>query len=135
MSEAFAVVRVRSERKLARVDDLEEIIPLLALTPLEQPSGSCRGMANLRGVIVPVFDLAGPEARLTPSRCILVCRTEDGLVGLIADEIDAIVDIPRENLSTRAVAPGCVVTLARMGEALVPVIEPSRIFDGRHANA
>lgn len=135
MTEAFAVVRVRGERKLARVRDLDEIVPLIALSPIEGPSGSCRGMANLRGTIVPVFDLDGPEARLSPSRCILVCRTDEGLVGLIVDDIDAVIDVPRQEISTRTIAPGRVVTLARLGEELVPVIEPGSAFDGSHAPA
>lgn len=133
MTEAFAIVRVRKEQKLARIRDLEEIVPLVALSPLDGPSGSCRGMANLRGTIVPVFDLDGPEARLSPSRSILVYRTAEGLVGLIVDDIDEVVEIPRHQISTRTIATTRVVTLARIGEGLLSVIEPQHALGDSHA--
>lgn len=129
MTEAFALVRIRSTRKLARIRDVEEIVPLMELTPLEAPSGICRGMANLRGTIVPVFDLDGPEARLSPSRSILVCRTQEGLVGLLVDDVEEVVEISGEHISTRTIGPERVTTVVRFRERLLPVIEPQHLFD------
>lgn len=46
-----------------------------------------RGVMNLRGALVPVFDAVSPDAALSPSRFILVVPREAELSALIVDDV------------------------------------------------
>lgn len=133
MTVPFVMVTIGGNRKLASIQELQEVVPLLALSAIEDPSGNCRGMANLRGEIVPVFDLAGPNARLSPNRSILVYRIESGLIGLIVDDIEDVIEAPRHQVSTRVIGKGHTASMVRLGEELLPVIRPSeRLLEDGH---
>ena len=70
----FVTVSAGGRRKLVPLEDVVEIVPMLTLDAVEEQSQSCRGVANLRGELVPIFDLTGPNALLHPSRFILITR-------------------------------------------------------------
>jgi purine-binding chemotaxis protein CheW len=86
MPKQFVIVSVALRKRLIRLEEVREIVPLMALAEVEGRRGLCRGMVNLRGQMIPVFDLAGPDARLSPSRVIVVTRMSNENVGLLVDE-------------------------------------------------
>ncbi len=99
---------------------------MVALSGQHQVAGRCRGAFNLRGVMVPVYDLAGPAA-LSSSRLILVCRATQGLVGVVVDEVIEVVSMPEQQVSTRVLGLGNARTLVREGDALCVVISPDAV--------
>lgn len=123
----FIVVSWSGQRRLVRMEDLREIVPLLALEPVDRASVACRGIANLRGEAIPVFDLAGPAAPLAASRFILVSVVRAETVGLIVDEVHDVLTLPREQVTQRSLGGGAVATVARSGDELLSVIEPTEI--------
>jgi purine-binding chemotaxis protein CheW len=107
MNEPLVRVHTGPRRWLVRVEDLREVVPMMALSAVDGQEGGCRGVLNLRGELVPVFDGAGPQAPLHPSRLILVLRERSGTsLGLIVDEAPEVLLLPTESLVPRPVGGG-----------------------------
>lgn len=126
MPKQFVIVTVAERKRLVRIEDVREIVPLMELAEIEGRRGACRGMVNLRGEMIPVFDLAGPEARLSPSRVIVVARLQDNeSVGLLVDDVHDVVTVPGERVATRPVGGGQVVTVVSIDDEILSVLEPA----------
>jgi purine-binding chemotaxis protein CheW len=125
----YVVVVTERGRQLVRVTHIQEIVSLMALTHVDGLRGNCRGMANLRGEIIPVFDLDGPQVPLSPARFILVIRLAAGPVGLIVNEIQDVVAIADELLAQRPTGGGRAALLATVGEEVLAVLEPQDAID------
>jgi len=72
MSEALVRVHTGRQRWLVRVAALQEVVPMMSLGRVEGQDGACRGVLDLRGERVPVFDGDGRDAPREPSRLILL---------------------------------------------------------------
>ena len=97
---------------------------MMAIEPLDGAAGRCRGVVNLRGSIVPVFDATAADAPLSPDRFILVSPVDGALVGLIVDDVLDVLELPEERVVTRPIGPGRDAELARIERELLPVLEP-----------
>ena len=82
--------------------EVQEIIRLPAITRVPLADRAVAGLVNLRGQIVTAIDL---RARLgLPSRHVgersigVVIRTEDGVFGLLVDEIGDVLDLDHDSL-------------------------------------
>src|SRR5262249_24893622 len=124
MEQEFLVIAAQRRRYLIRISDIQEIVSMMMLTPVEGQTGACRSMANLRGLIVPVFDLSGPAAHLTPSRFILICPVAGSTFGFIVDEVYDVVRLPQEALSTQPIGGGRTIVITRIGDEALSVLEP-----------
>jgi purine-binding chemotaxis protein CheW len=125
MEQYFLMVSASQRRRLVRVTEIQEITALMAVTTVDGQRGLCRGIVNLRGQIVPVFDLSGSSATLSPSRFILICSVGGRPVGLIVDEVHDVVAVPVEQLALSAVGGGRSTMVARWGDELASVLEPA----------
>lgn len=111
-----------------RLSDVREIVPMMSLEGIESGGKTCRGLLNLRGEILPVFDLSGPDAPLAPSRFILVSRAGHDPIGLIADDVVDFLSVPEGQVVSRLVGDARTVLVARVGDELIPVIEPADVL-------
>ena len=118
MEHEFIIVAAQRRRYLVRISDITEIVSMMGLTPVDGQGGACRGMANLRGQIIPVFDLNGATARLSPSRFIMVCRVAGAVYGFIVDEVYDVVRIAAETLTSQPIGGGRTMLMTRIGESL-----------------
>jgi len=82
------------------VERVQEVLPVPSITPVPLAPSAVAGLVNLRGQIVTVIDprcrlgLPGRPACLSP--VMVVVRSEDAVVGLLADEIGEVVEAPPE---------------------------------------
>jgi purine-binding chemotaxis protein CheW len=83
--------KLANERYAVETRYVREVHPLRDLTPLPGTPAFVRGIVNLRGRIVPVFDLKKffslPEQGLTDLHRIIVVRGRDLELGLLADVV------------------------------------------------
>lgn len=86
MTQPFILVGSGVRRRPVRLSIVQEILSLMEQTPVEDLSGTCRGMANLRGEIMPIFDTMASDAQLSPSHSVLITRFADSSIGLIVDD-------------------------------------------------
>jgi len=82
--------------------EVQEIIRIRAVTRVPLADSAVAGLINLRGQIVTAIDLRtrlGLPARATGDRSVnVVIRTEDGVFGLLVDEIGDVVDVDQHSL-------------------------------------
>jgi purine-binding chemotaxis protein CheW len=135
--EEFLAFALDQETYALPVSALREIVKVPALTEIPRPPKSLLGVMNLRGEVLPVYDLK-PRLRLPPARPlaegaarsarVLVVMSDEGDAGLL---VDAVADVVRLRPSTiEAPPPGvaggerdCVVGLGRRGDALFILID------------
>ena len=83
---------------LLPIEDVSEVVPLMSLADVGHMGGHCRGMLNLRGEMIPVFDVQAPSDEVNAlSRLILVSRRSSTL-GLLVDDVVDVVVIPPEQI-------------------------------------
>lgn len=108
-----------------RLSDIREVVSLMALSPIEGArGGTCRGVANIRGEMIPIFDLAGTEARLSPSRVVVIARLGVEHVGLLVDDVTDVIDLSDEHVAVRNIGGGRTSTMVRMDDEVMTVMEP-----------
>lgn len=94
--------RLATERYALETRHVHEVHVLRDLTPLPGTPAFVRGIVNLRGRIVPVFDLKRffglPEQGLTDLHRIIVVRGRDLELGLLADVVTGVRTLARAAL-------------------------------------
>lgn len=83
---------------------VREILEYETLTRVPGAPAAVRGVINLRGSVVPVVDLAVkfglPEGEVTRRTCVVIVEVENAgektVMGVIADAISQVVDLPAE---------------------------------------
>lgn len=83
--------RLAHERYAVETRQVREVYPLKELTPLPCTPAFVRGIVNVRGRMLPVFDLKKffdlPEKGLTDLHRIIIVQRRDLELGLLADSI------------------------------------------------
>jgi len=141
---ACAAVLVKvAERTLAiPVDSVREVLPMPALSELPGAPRHIRGLLNLRGELIPVFDLvarlnliaaAPPEDQL-----LLVCEEKEKrqALGVCVDDAEEVVEIAVKALAPLDAAVALTlgsISRAFLGgwkrdEVLIPVLAPLRLL-------
>lgn len=76
---------------------IKEVLSYRTITPLPQSTNFVKGIINLRGAIIPVFDLREkfnlPVQEYTPFHVIMVVEIAGRVMGVIVDEISDVVEI------------------------------------------
>ena len=137
----YLAFRVGDERYAVPISDVSEITVALGTTPVPRTAEFVVGIANIRGVIIPVVDLAMRlmlplgQARAAGRR-LLIVRRQDDLYGLVIDEVHAVVAVAPEALEE---APGALAgprgdyiqALARYEGEILIVLDLSTVLDPR----
>lgn len=127
MTHTFVLVRTGDRKKLLHIDTVREIVAMMAVEEMDERTGRCRGMVNLRGDVVPVFDATDPDAPLDPQRFIVISPVGDAPVGLVVDDVLDVVAVAEEGIVERPVGPGRTARLVRIDRDLLPVLEPADV--------
>jgi purine-binding chemotaxis protein CheW len=108
--ERYVAFRVGVEHYGLSIGQIAEISKVFAVTPVPRTADFVMGIGNVRGVVIPVVDLAqrlrldhpapsGRDART------LIVRHEGELYGMVVDEVLGVVTIAPEELEE---APGAI---------------------------
>jgi len=126
MSQYFVLLKIHDRTRLMRLSDIREVVSLMALTTIDgERGGTCRGVANLRGEMIPVFDMTDADAPLSPTRVIVVARLGTEHVGLLVDDVADVVGIADDHVAVRNVGGGRTSTIVRMDDVIMTVMEPA----------
>ena len=81
---------------------ISEIIKVKEFTDVPRAPGFVLGIISLRGVVVPVFDLAERlnlgKAELTANSRIVVCQSGEIMVGLLVDSINQVIKLTDDSI-------------------------------------
>lgn len=88
---------------------IKEVLNYREITPLPQMKGFVRGIINLRGAVIPVFDLRKKfnlsAKEYTRFHVIIVVEISGRLMGVIVDEISDVLEILPEEFQTTGNLP------------------------------
>src|SRR6478672_1880813 len=140
-SENLLIFRIAGECFGLRLATVAEIIrlPDLAHMPLVPPS--LLGLANLRGVVLPVVSLRGllhlPAHDATEQTRVIVMRG-DAPVGFVVDRIERLMPIAADQLELDDAGAGMIdpallegVIKGAEGEDTIKILSPSRLLAGQ----
>ena len=118
--------------ELLRVQEVVRVAPILAVRGAAM---SILGVMNLRGRIVPVFDLGrwlGSAAiEVTEGARIVVVERDDELIGVLVTQVEDVVSLSREHIEPPLANgnPGAIVGIARTGHAPTVLLDANALFD------
>ena len=118
--------------ELLRVQEVVRVSPVVAMRGADV---AVLGVMNLRGRIVPVFDLGiwlGDTAvRVDERSRIVVVERDDELIGLLVTAVNDVATLDAGNIEPPLAAgePGAIVGVARVGDAPTVLLDANVLFD------
>jgi purine-binding chemotaxis protein CheW len=116
------------------ITTVREIIRYVAPSATATAQGVIQGMISLRERTLPIVDISsriGQQLEVGSQTRILVLEVTGGTVGLIVDSVDGILPIPAsqvEPLPTASADNGLGTEVAAVGDRLIVLIDPERVF-------
>ena len=107
----FVIFSVDEQIYGVEILKIKEVVSYQKITPLPNMKAFIKGIINLRGIILPVFDLREkfklPETTYTSFHAIIVMEVSGRVMGVIVDEISDVVDLfPEEVQAVSSLPPG-----------------------------
>ena len=129
------------EQYALEILEVREIVELRSLTRVPSAPKAVRGVVSLRGRAVPVLDLGlhlgMPSAPLTQRSCVIMvdgpAGGKSGVVGILADAVSKVVDVPDTDLeeppSITATGVALVKALAKADDRFVMVLDLPNVLE------
>lgn len=135
----FQVVVFTIEGKTLGVDivKVQEILPMVEITPFPRMPDFALGAINLRGRIVPVINLRRklglPDRPPGPKTCNLLVRSGEQIIGFLVDEVSEVIDIPAAFLDGPDQGPAWMRQelfsgLGKLPGRLLVILNPDRLL-------
>lgn len=118
--------------ELLRVQEVVRVAPIVAM---RGATAAVLGVMNLRGRIVPVFDLGrwlGTTGVIADEHSrIVVVERADELIGVLVTAVEDVATLGREHIEPPLAgnAPGAIVGVARVGHAPTVLLDANALFD------
>lgn len=119
------------------VEDVVEVLRMVASTPLPEAPPWLGGVINFRGRVIPLIDvssrLGAPTRPRDLSTRIIVVLADESPVGLIVDDVVEVLTLPAEAVD--AARPGAdavpaVSGVARDGDRIILLVDRGRLCEG-----
>lgn len=129
----LVVFAVRGEEYALPIDSVREVIRYSPPRSVASGDPSLSGVINLRGSIVPVYDLR-PLLGLGPATGsggkIVIAALGESVAGIVVDEVAEVLTVETAGLEELpAVANEAVRGVVRHGERLIVILDPARIVE------
>lgn len=116
---------------------IQEITKLTDITPIPRTPGFIKGVVNLRGNIVPVFDLhkrlgLGPFLESHKNRFI-ICQTPSGAAAVMVDEVTDVIQLKKNRLEPppsggAAQSAGFIKNIGKFKERLLILLDVEKVL-------
>lgn len=136
-TQQYVIFSVNEQTYGIEILKIKEVVSYRKITPLPNMRGFIKGIINLRGVVLPVFDLREkfnlPETTYTCFHTIIVIEILGRVMGIIVDEISDVVKIlPEEVQSTSNLPPGMKTEymkgIGEKGNRLIVLLDIDRLL-------
>lgn len=129
-SSFFLVARIGRSQRLLELSTIREIVPAMRLTVPPGVGGACCGVANVRGEVMPVFDVLARGEHLDPSQLIVIAHGHRGQsIGVVVDDVADIVELPEERVVEYGAGLGRSLRSANLDGEVVTVLSVSEVLD------
>ena len=130
LQEGFLVAKIGSTDRLLELAVVREIVPAMQLARPPGVGGGCRGVANVRGETIPVFDMARREGPLEASQLIILAATGHGsFIGIVVDDVVDVVQLDPEQVAAHPAGLGRYVRTAHLAGATLSVLTTREVID------
>jgi purine-binding chemotaxis protein CheW len=133
----LVVFRIDKSEYALPVENVAEILRMVAIAPVPEAPHWLAGVINLRGKVIPVIDLRTrlglPGLEVGLNTPIIVAETEGQLVGLVADSVTELLSVPLDSVEppdARVGNANAVEAVARAGERLLLIFDLERVCAG-----
>jgi purine-binding chemotaxis protein CheW len=122
------------------VPKIKEVVSYRKITPLPNMVGFIKGIINLRGVVLPVFDLREKfnlsETTYTPFHIIIVMEISGRAMGVIVDEISDVVELSPDEVQAPSNLPPNVQTkyikgIGKKENELIVLLDVDRLLSSK----
>ena len=142
-AQSYVVFRLGGEGYALEVMRVQEVLDMQSLTEVPGGPKFLLGVINLRGHVVPVYDLRMPfgltkeDARPTRAPCVLIVESSSGsdvqITGLLVDRVSDVLEFSPEEVQPApqlglGKATPFVRGLIRHQDAFLLVLDVDRIF-------
>jgi purine-binding chemotaxis protein CheW len=128
----LVVFALGGERYGLPIKQVHEIIRYTQPRSVASADMWSRGVLNLRGRLVPVYDLAarlGVSAEIGEQSKIVILESGSVIAGVIVDAVDEVLTIGQDRIEKVPSADNALIeSIAKIGERLVVLLTPSAIF-------
>lgn len=114
-----------------------QIIRIVALAPVPNAAPELLGLVNLRGRVIPVFDLNralnGAERPISLRMYVIVTEVEGEPLGIVVDDVLDVVTVSANHFqSSRALSADAPFSegVARIGSQILTVLNLAPLIDG-----
>lgn len=139
MADAWVTFRLGNQVYGLPVAPIEQIVPMVTITPLPEIDEPVAGVINVRGRPVPVVDLrhhvGQAQAAFLLDTPIVLARIADHSLGLVVDEVlDVLSLAPADLIAPTQILPAelgqapVIAALARMPGGLGLLLDPDHLF-------
>jgi purine-binding chemotaxis protein CheW len=118
---------------------VQEIIVMQEVSPIPSTKPFCRGVINIRGMIVPVIDLrikiGMPPCDYDENACIVVVMLGGERIGMIVESVREVIQIPQSQLResparTEAGGKRSVSSqIANINGTIKQILDMNKVFD------
>jgi purine-binding chemotaxis protein CheW len=119
------------------LEQVVEVVRMVAVTPVPEAPPWIAGVVNLRGAMIPMIDLRPrlglPRTEIDPSQVFLVAAARGRTVGVLADRVEDVVDVASaaiERIEEASGSMGFVTGFTRSMESAVPIMDVEVLLRG-----
>jgi purine-binding chemotaxis protein CheW len=112
------------------IEQVQEIIRAVEPRTLPHADPGLLGVINLRGVTIPVFDLAlvlGGSPQEGDGK-IIVIEGESQRVGIVVDEVSEVLTVSDQQLEEPPVGDPRLSAIAKVDERLIVLVDPTALL-------
>ena len=128
----------KKEHYAVPIEQVREIRPLEAITPIPNTESYIRGIMNLRGKIIPVVDVKqkiglSSSGETNSKSSILVAEVEGTLTGLLIDQVDQVMRISQkdtEPMSGGLETISYIKGIAKVEGRLIVLLDIVKLLEG-----
>jgi chemotaxis signal transduction protein len=126
VNRSFVSVELFGEPRLLPLEQVQEILPMVALQEVTLDDPDCIGMLDLRGQVLPVY-APGAHGPPTASHFIVVSSVDSEPIGLVVQDVGDVVHLDRDAVVRRSTR-GREVEVGRLETGLVPLIDLAEVL-------
>lgn len=139
-TEQFITFTIGAEEYGVDIMSVREIKGWAATTALPNSPPYVRGVINLRGIIVPIFDLRARfglgATETTKTHVVIIVAVQNRIIGILVDAVSDILTIPSGDIRSvpdmdRSIDDAFLDGLVAVGTRMVAIIALDRLFDLR----
>lgn len=132
------VCTVGDEELALEIQYIQEIIRVTHITRMPNSPNCLPGVINIRGMVVPVMDMARrlqiSDLVISDLSRIIVVNQGDNLVGLLVDTVSEIIKLPASSIESREVISYTEVNMfvkgvGKFGSRILLVLDLDKIFE------